>query len=69
MIGLGIFSLSKSNPTLISPILMRSRWLAVFLLYLLMGADLGLGLGPRFFGCLFLVSVSIRFWIEHARSV
>ena len=45
MIGLGIFSLSKSNPTLISPILMRSRWLAVFLLYLLMGADLGLDLG------------------------
>merc|ERR1719264_1346419 len=48
---------------------MRSRWLAVFLLYLLMGADLGLGLGPRFLGCLFLVSVSIRFWIELARSV
>ena len=45
IIGLGIFSLSNSNPTLISPILMRSRWLAVFLLYLLMGADLGLDLG------------------------
>merc|ERR1719471_276328 len=48
---------------------MRSLWLAVLRLYLLMGADLGRGFGPRFFGCLFRVSVSIRFWIEHARSV
>lgn len=69
MMGLGIFSLSISNPTLISPMRMRSLWLAVLRLYLLMGADLGRGLGPRFFGCRFRVSVSIRFWIEHARSV
>ena len=62
-------SLSFSKATLISPMRMRSRWLAVLRLYLLMGADLGRGLGPRFFGCLFRVSVSIRFWIEHARSV
>ena len=47
IIGLGIFSLSNSNPTLISPILMRSRWLAVFLRYLLIGADLGLDLLKR----------------------
>ena len=42
-------SLSFSKATLISPILMRSRWLAVFLRYLLMGADLGLGLGIDYF--------------------
>lgn len=42
--------------------------LAVFRLYLLMGTDLGLGLGPRFLGSFFFLSVSFLFRVEHSLS-
>ena len=69
MIGLGILPLRNSKALLISPILCLSLRLAVFLLYLLMGADLGLGLGPRLRGCFLRCSASILFWMEQALSL